>query len=1290
MWVISLGCRAEIAASGTLAQDTTWRAADSPVVVNADVVVPGGVTLRIEPGVIVYMGQGANLIVQGGVLHASGSAQNPIRVTALAVRQGGTGAKGSWGSWVIQAGGSASRIEHAVLEYGKGLAINGAAPQLNHVHLRAHQGAAIRLDSNASPVGVGNLAEDNDLNAVLVPAGVISGSVTWGLRGIPYLLQSGTISVGTPPVAQNLAPASVLVGQTATVTLTGQRLNGLTRPRFSRNGVSAEVVGTPGAGSAMIRVTAAADAETGLAAFSALTDAGEVTLADALDVLPLQPVLSALTPARIDVAQGPAEIVLTGQRFAATSAVLLNGDLIPTRFVSETQLAATVPNQSQVASLSLRVRTENLARPGTYFVSNEALLGVSANKLSLSPATADLVTGTQHTLTLRLAHPAPAGGVEIDLASSNPEVLKVPSPVVFTAGVQQVDVTAAALAPGRASVTASRSGFVSAAANAVVVAPPRLDIEPMPLAIPPDAVSRPFKLKLSRADTVTHTFQLASANTAIAEVTPAQLVLEAGQTQLTASIKGKTAGQTKIVITSPNLATVEVPVFVTADYRALSVSFAPALGVVVSQAPEPAAAVPVGPVASRLLGVSFGAGFSSLSPDRLTVGESQWLTLHGAGLGDVRSITLAPVAGVTIGVPEPAADGKSVRVQVAVAADAEAGLRRITVTDGQGRLLPGTPAAERLLITRPLPQVHSIAPLHALPGQNLTLTVRGNHLQGVTALRFSPGTDLVIDGSPVIASDGSSMTFNVQVGSAAMTGTHTLTVTTAAGTSSELAGPNNTFSVVGRVDQTLGPIVSGVLGVRVGAAGDPGTPVGTHAFARELGVVWGSGISAVSPRVGVTGSTFTLRLSGSGLAGVTAVQLAPNDGVTLGSLSASADGTRIEIPVTVAADAALTLRELRVTAGDTPVRFGSAGLERLQIVAPLPVVESVTPNHLLLGADPVTLTVRGRNLASASAVRLQPADGLSISPPLVDGEGRSLTVTVAAAAGAQPGERALLVTTPAGESDGVMTVANRVTLGTQVVASISPIVSPVLGVRVGADTGAQPFDGLLLAQPVGVRVGDAGVPGPIERTVPAQAPLLGISVGAVINAVGELRGFVPGARGTLTYAGYDLQVVEGVTLSPPDGVIPGAITVAADGRSLSLPIDVAADALPGTRVITFRTGDGPVPVVGPVMPHIRISEGVPVLTSMSPIVLKQGEAISLVFRGTRLRLVEGLRFTPDAGVVLDAAPQWATDAFGEKLTMPVRVAADAVLGARVVQLQVPGGESDGTAGPANTLTIIAP
>jgi hypothetical protein len=113
--------------SGAIAQDTTWRAADSPVLVVGNVTVNPGVTLTIEPGVNVLFQPGTELIVNGRLL-AEGEPANRI-VFSRSPNLGG-----SWGGITIN-GLPESRIRHAHIEFNGANAINveGGTAWLDHL-----------------------------------------------------------------------------------------------------------------------------------------------------------------------------------------------------------------------------------------------------------------------------------------------------------------------------------------------------------------------------------------------------------------------------------------------------------------------------------------------------------------------------------------------------------------------------------------------------------------------------------------------------------------------------------------------------------------------------------------------------------------------------------------------------------------------------------------------------------------------------------------------------------------------------------------------------------------------------------------------------------------------------------------------------------------------------------------------------------------------------------------------------------------------------------------------------
>jgi hypothetical protein len=112
--------------SGLIAEDTIWRAADSPIVIAGDVTVNFGVTLTIEPGVHVLFGSGFVLTVNGRML-ADGDPTNRIVFSR-------TGSTGSWGGIFIN-GLPESRIRHAHIEFNGARAINvvGGTAWLDHL-----------------------------------------------------------------------------------------------------------------------------------------------------------------------------------------------------------------------------------------------------------------------------------------------------------------------------------------------------------------------------------------------------------------------------------------------------------------------------------------------------------------------------------------------------------------------------------------------------------------------------------------------------------------------------------------------------------------------------------------------------------------------------------------------------------------------------------------------------------------------------------------------------------------------------------------------------------------------------------------------------------------------------------------------------------------------------------------------------------------------------------------------------------------------------------------------------
>lgn len=113
--------------SGTISASTTWTLAGSPYVVDGNVTVAAGVTLTIDPGVVVkFNGQFRQMVVNG-TLKAVGTAAQPVVFTSIQDDSVGGDSNGDGaatspapGQWVdigIRAG-TASEFRHVVVRYG--------------------------------------------------------------------------------------------------------------------------------------------------------------------------------------------------------------------------------------------------------------------------------------------------------------------------------------------------------------------------------------------------------------------------------------------------------------------------------------------------------------------------------------------------------------------------------------------------------------------------------------------------------------------------------------------------------------------------------------------------------------------------------------------------------------------------------------------------------------------------------------------------------------------------------------------------------------------------------------------------------------------------------------------------------------------------------------------------------------------------------------------------------------------------------------------------------------------
>jgi trimeric autotransporter adhesin len=548
LWVLlfALPAHAQTPVSGAIAVNSHWTTADSPYLISGDVVVQNGAVLSIDSGVTVYMTANASLTVQAGGIQALGTTANPINVLSDKSRLAQDAAPGDWKQWVFNPGTSNTKLEHVLFEHGKGLVVNGCAPTLNYLNISHQLGAAITLDLAASPIGIGNQATGNTLNGISIPAGDIKTSVKWGLRGIPYVINSGTVSVGASPTITSITPNKIQQGATITIDLVGTRLIGLSNAKFDNTGLTAQIVSGATDTQASLSVTATQTAQVGNTTVRMMVDAGEINLADAITVVPTQAILSNLSPNKLYLGQGTVDITINGSNFSDKSTLQVNNAATTVQYQSATQLKASIATPTTATNLLFKVLTPDPFNEDQELISNELILPVVQGQISLSPTTLTATKGFTKTLTVTLPYPAGANGLTLDLVSSVTAVGSVPATVSIPAGQTTATFTFTATDAGTTTITASKVGFLSGQALATVVPPPTLSFTPNSLILGVGRTATVTVQSSVPAGASGLNITLSSSNTGVATV-PATVTISAGNSSTTFTVTTKALGSATII-----------------------------------------------------------------------------------------------------------------------------------------------------------------------------------------------------------------------------------------------------------------------------------------------------------------------------------------------------------------------------------------------------------------------------------------------------------------------------------------------------------------------------------------------------------------------------------------------------------------------------------------------------------------------------------------------------------------------------------------------------------------------
>ncbi len=148
--------------SGTISSNTTWTAAESPYVISSSVTVNSGVTLTIEPGVVVKMGKTSAYLSVNGTLVSAGTEAQPVVFTSIKddAHGGDTNgdgsatspAPGNWSNITLGSAASASSLQHTEVLYGgyylsASVIVSGSSPSFDSLLVDRSHKFGVRVSS---------------------------------------------------------------------------------------------------------------------------------------------------------------------------------------------------------------------------------------------------------------------------------------------------------------------------------------------------------------------------------------------------------------------------------------------------------------------------------------------------------------------------------------------------------------------------------------------------------------------------------------------------------------------------------------------------------------------------------------------------------------------------------------------------------------------------------------------------------------------------------------------------------------------------------------------------------------------------------------------------------------------------------------------------------------------------------------------------------------------------------------------------------------------------------------
>ena len=181
--------------SGVISSNTAWTLANSPYIVKGNILVQQGVTLTIQPGVVVKF-DGAYYLQVDGELIANGTVNSKITFTSNKPNPAPSDWSGIWftdtcidakvdgnNSYL-----SGSIINYVLLEYGRGISIVSSYPYLTNNLIINNDGSGRGSDSVPGAIEFKHYTDSN--KTLIVENNIIENNklfrYSWWLLGVGY------------------------------------------------------------------------------------------------------------------------------------------------------------------------------------------------------------------------------------------------------------------------------------------------------------------------------------------------------------------------------------------------------------------------------------------------------------------------------------------------------------------------------------------------------------------------------------------------------------------------------------------------------------------------------------------------------------------------------------------------------------------------------------------------------------------------------------------------------------------------------------------------------------------------------------------------------------------------------------------------------------------------------------------------------------------------------------------------------------------------------------------------